>query len=230
MKYHTIIICILAVAILYPSKAFAFDYPNDQPTIEALISLHKLLKKEEEKSLAQVTASYGEQSLITKGAEGFNNVRTTLDTKLSNAHSYLILGAALATTGTDLYQLIRDYADFTANTGKHAFKQPMVAWYYTEANLACARKVKNIKRMYATLVASGMNVMKASMDEKLNLVNELHGYITNVRGIIDQASLWCSIVVMGGFQYDYIWDILNSEVTDEIARQVIDKWNAASSV
>ena len=205
-----IIIVLLSALILLPCPAFAFDYPNDQPTIEALISLHKLLKKEEEKSLAQVTASYGEQSLITKGAEGFNNVRTTLDTKLSNAHSYLILGAALATTGTDLYQLIRDYADFTVNTGKHAFKKPMVAWYYTEANLACAREVKNIKRMYATLVASGMNVMKASMDEKLNLVNELHGYITNMRGIIYQASLWCSIVVMGGFQYDYIWDILNS--------------------
>ena len=51
MKYHTLIICILAVAILYPSKAHAFDYPNDQPTIEALISLHKLIKKEEEKAL-----------------------------------------------------------------------------------------------------------------------------------------------------------------------------------
>ena len=227
MKYHTIIICILAVAILCPSKALAFDYPNDQPTIEALISLHKLLKKEEEKALAQVTASYGEQSLITKGAEGFNNVRTTLDTKLSNAHSYLILGAAIATTGTDLYKLIRDYADFTKNTGKHAFKKPKVAWYYTEANLACAREIKNIKRMYTTLVASGMNVMKASMDEKLNLVNELHGYITNMCGIIDQANLWCSIVVMGGFHYDYIWDILNSEVTDEIARQVIANWNSA---
>lgn len=103
----------------------------------------------------------------------------------------------------------------------------MVAWYYTEANLACAREIKNIKRMYTTLVASGMNVMKASMDEKLNLVNELHGYITNMCGIIDQANLWCSIVVMGGFHYDYIWDILNSEVTDEIANQVIANWNSA---
>jgi hypothetical protein len=222
-----IIILLLSAFILLPCPALAFDYPNDQPTLEALMSLHKLLKKEEENALAQVMVSYGEQSLITKGAERFNNVRTTLDTKLSNAHSYLILGAAIATTGTDLYQLIRDYANFTKNTGKHAFKKPMVAWYYTEANVACTREVKNIKRMYTTLVASGMNVMKASMDEKLNLVNELHGYITSMRGIIDQANLWCSIVVMGGFQYDYIWDILNSEVTDEIARTVIANWNAS---
>ena len=75
MKYHTIIICILAIAILYPSKVHAFDYPNDQPTIEALISLHKIIKKEEEKALEKVAASYGEQSLVTKGATKFNDVR-----------------------------------------------------------------------------------------------------------------------------------------------------------
>jgi len=215
MKYHTIIICILAVAILYPSKAHAFDYPNDQPTIEALISLHKLIKKEEEKALEKVAASYGEQSLVTKGATKFNDVRMTLNSKLNNAYSYVILGTALASTGTDLYRLIDTYAKFTKNTAKYAFKKPAVAWYYTEANFACAREVKNIKRMYATLTASGLNVMRASMDEKL------------VLGIIDSANLWCSIVVMGGFHYDYIWDILNSDVKDEIATKVIDKWYGA---
>ena len=70
MKYHAthIIICILAVAILYPSKAHAFDYPNDQPTIEALISLHKLIKKEEEKALEKVAASYGESRALSRRA------------------------------------------------------------------------------------------------------------------------------------------------------------------
>ena len=211
MKYHTLIICILAVAILYPSKAHAFDYPNDQPTIEALISLHKLIKKEEEKALA------------TK----FNDVRMTLNSKLNNAYSYVILGEALASTSTDLYRLIDQYTKFTKNTVKYTFKKPAVAWYYTEANLACAREIKNIKTLYATLTASGLNLMRASMDEKLELVNTLHSYISNMLGIIDSANLWCSIVVMGGFHYDYIWDILNSEVKDEIAKKVIDKWYGA---
>ena len=130
----------------------------------------------------------------------------TLNSKLNNAYSYVILGTALASTGTDLYRLIDTYAMFTKNTAKYAFKKPAVAWYYTEANFACAREIKNIKQMYATLTASGLNVMRASMDE---------------------ANLWCSIVVMGGFHYDYIWDILNSDVKDEIATKVIDKWYGA---
>jgi hypothetical protein len=224
MRLH-IIICMLIAAILFPLQAHAdFSYPDDQPTIEALISLHKLIKKEEEKALEKVTASYGEQSLVTKGATRFNDVRTTLNTKLNNAYSYVILGTALASTGTDLYKLINTYSEFTKNTAKYAFKKPAVMWYYTEANFACSREVKNIKTMYLTLTASGLNVMRASMDEKLELVNTLHSYISNMLGIIDQANLWCSIVAMGGFHYDYIWDILNSDVRDEIATQVIGKW------
>lgn len=217
----------LAVAILFPSSASAdgVELPKDQPTIEALISLHKLIKKEEDKALEKVAASYGEQSLVTKGAKSFNDVRTTLDTKLSDAHSYLVLGSALALTSTDLYKLIRDYCEFTKNTGKYVFKKPQVAWYYTEANYACARELNNIKKMYVTISASGLNLMKASMDEKLTLINTLHGYINNMRGIIDSANLWCSIVVMGGFHYDYIWDILNSDVRDQISKKVIAKWN-----
>lgn len=227
MRKHIIIIALLIAALVIPVPVHAggVELPKDQPTIEALISLHKLIKKEEDKAMEKVTASYGEQSLVTKGAKAFNDVRTTLDTKLSDAHSYLVLGSALAMTGTDLYKLIRDYSSFTRNTVKYTFKKPQVAWYYTEANIACSREIKNIKKMYVTLSATGLNVMKASMDEKIMLINTLHGYINNIRGIIDSANLWCSIVVMGGFQYDYIWDILNSDVREEIAQGLINKWN-----
>lgn len=79
--------------------------------------------------------------------------------------------------------------------------------------------------MYITISASGLNLMKASMDEKIMLINTLHSYISNMRGIIDSANLWCQVVVMGGFKYDYIWGILNSDVRDEIANKVINKWN-----
>lgn len=223
MKKVLIIMLVTLLCLPLPINA-GVELPKDQPTIEALISLHKLIKKEEDKAMEKVAASYGEQSLVTKGAKAFNDVRTTLDTKLNNAYSYLILGTALASTGTDLYQLIRDYSNFTANASKYVFKKPAVAWYYTEANFACSREIKNIKKMYITLSASGVNVMKASMDEKIMLVNTLRAYINNMRGIIDSANLWCSIVATSGFKHDYIWDILNSDVKDEIAGQVINKW------
>lgn len=220
-----IVLTTLLLLMSVASRAVDFDLPRDPATIEALISLHKLIKGEEGKALAKVTTSFGEQDIITKGARKFNAVRTTLDSKLSNGYSYVILAGTLASTATDLYRLIDEYSQFTQSSFRYAFKKPMVAWYYTEANVACARELKNIKALYATITASGSNIMKASMDEKLRLVMELKTSIDNIRAIIDSANVWCSVITVGGFRYDYIWDILNSEVTDRIAEGVITKWN-----
>ena len=81
--------------------------------------------------------------------------------------------------------------------------------------------------MFATLSATGVNIMRATMEEKLEIVLELKTRIDVMRGIIDSATLWCSAVAIGGFGHDYIWDILNSEVLDQIAEKVINKWVGA---
>lgn len=222
-----IIFIVCLVLCLSSARAETFDLPHDLPTIEALISLHKLVKAEEDDAMARVATSFGEQSLVTKGAKKFNDVRTTLDSKLSNAYSYVVLAGALSSTANSLYRLITDYADFTTNMVETVKKKPMVGWYYTEAMFACDREIKGIKLMFATMSAAGMNVMKASMDEKLEMVFELKTRIDTMRGIIDSASLWCSAVAIGGFGHDYIWDILNSEVLDKIANGVINNWLGA---
>lgn len=222
-KLHLIVIAIFLTTVL-PCSAEVIPVPNDGATLEALINLHKLIKHKEDDALAKVTASYGEQSIITKGAIKFDSTRTKLDSRLNNAYSYVILGAALASTGTSLYKLIDEYATFTSATTKTMFNKPMVAWYYTSAMYACAKDVKELKKMYLTLSAAGVNVLRATMDEKLSLVYLLKDYIDDMRRIIDEAYMWCSCVVMGGFHYDYIWDILNSEVTDAIAKELIEQW------
>jgi len=222
MRRLVVIILIVGIGV---SESHAIDFPNDLPTIEALISLHKLIKADEDDAMQRVAVSYGEQSVVTKGAQKFNDVRTTLDSKLSNGYSYVLLAASLAYTGNSMYQLIQEYSEFAQLSAKYTTKKPMVAWYFAEANLACSREIKNIKALYATMTASGLNLMKASMDEKLNLVNSIKTSIDAMRGIIDSAYCWASVVAIGGFHYDYIWDILNSEVTDEIAKGLINQWN-----
>ena len=219
-----IIICLMVLAISF-SHARAIDFPNDFPTIEALISLHKMIKSDEDAARDRVAVSFGEQSMVTKGANKFNDARTTLDSKLSNGYSYVLLAASLSYTATSMYKLIQEYSEFAQLSTQYSTKKPMVAWYFAEANLACYREIKNIKALYLTITASGLNVMKASMDEKLNLVNSIKTSIDTMRGVIDSAYCWASIVAVGGFHYDYIWDILNSEVTDEIATGLINQWN-----
>lgn len=216
---------IILIAMLLPFKSLAFDFPKDLPTFEALMALHKAVKKDEDQALARIATSFGEQSLVTKGAEKFNDVRSTLDTRLNNAYSYVVLAAAISSTASSLYLLTKEYKDFTANTYKYVSKKPFVAWYYAEANVAIAREIKHAQKLYATVAASGINLMKASMDEKLNLVMSLKDTIENARRIIDNANLYCYLVTDCGWKPDYIWEILTSEVKDEIVKIVINKWN-----
>ena len=224
MVFRIIMIATLTAALL-PLKSLAFDFPKDLPTFEALMALHKAVKKDEDQALARIATSFGEQSLVTKGAEKFNDVRSTLDTKLNNAHSYVVLAAAISSTASSLYLLTKEYKDFTANTYKYVSKKPFVAWYYTEANVAIAREIKHAQKLYVTVAASGINLMKASMDEKLNLVMTLKDSIENARRIIDNANLYCYLVTDCGWKPDYIWEILTSDVKDEIVSAVIGKWN-----
>ena len=216
---------IILIAMLLPFKSLAFDFPKDLPTFEALMALHKAVKKDEDQALARIATSFGEQSLVTKGAEKFNDVRSTLDTRLNNAYSYVVLAAAISSTASSLYLLTKEYKDFTANTYKYVSKKPFVAWYYAEANVAIAREIKHAQKLYATVAASGINLMKASMDEKLNLVMTLKDSIENARRIIDNANLYCYLVTDCGWKPDYIWEILTSDVKDEIVTAVIGRWN-----
>lgn len=224
MKYLKFNVIILSLVILLPVRTFAIDLPKDLPTIEALIALHKAIKKDEDKALQRVATSFGEQSVITKGANKFNDVRTTLDTRLNNVHSYLVLAGAISSTTNSLYMLVKEYKDFTSNTFKHVSGKPFVAWYYADANVAISREVKHCYNLYASVAASGINLMKASMDEKLNLVMTLKTTIDKARYIIDNANLYCFLITDCGWKPDYIWEILNSSVKDEIADKVINKW------
>ena len=221
MKYRKIICMVLSV--LFSANSFAYVLPKDLPTIEALIALHKAVKKDEDQALKRVATSFGEQSLVAKGAIKFNDVRTTLDTKLGNAHSYLVLAGAISSTANSLYQLVKEYKDFTGNTFKYVSKKPFVGWY--DDNVAISREISHCYKLYASVAASGINLMKASMDEKLNLVMTLKTSIDRARYIIDNANLYCFLITDCGWKPDYIWEILNSNVKDEIANKVINKWN-----
>lgn len=205
-------------------QASAVVVPKDLPTIEALIALHKAVKKDEDQAMQRVAMSFGEQSFVTKGANKFNEVRTTLDTRLGNAHSYLVLAGAISSTANSC----TSWSGLQGFYREHVpvgFKKPFVAWYYADANVAISREVKHCYKLYASVAASGINLMKASMDEKLNLVLTLKSTIDKARYIIDNANLYCYLVTNCGWKPDYIWEILNSTIKDEIADKVINKWN-----
>lgn len=210
--------------ICSPVSHADITYPRDLPTIEALIDLHKKIKKDEDRAKGRILTSLGEQNLVTKGSNKFKEVRSTLDTKLNNVHSYVILATSLATTAASLYKLTMEYKDFTVNTYEYVTKKPFVAWYFANANLAIKKEIEHCVKIYGLFAASGANIWRAALDEKMMLLMTLKMTIENCRSILYNAAVYCKLMVNSDWEPDYIWEILTSDVTDEIAKKVINIW------
>lgn len=218
-----IILSVLLVALSISSRAGIVG-PDDLPTISALISLHKAMAKAEEVSVKQVGVSYGEQQIATNNASKFNELRTTLNTKLNNAHQWVILAAATSKTTLDVGNATKEYIQFVDLTRKNLFRKPQIAWYFAEANYNVSKRVSLLKKSVALMVASETNILKASLSERINMIYDIQDQVAVIRGIISQALFWSRCVSLGGFKYDYIWDILNSDVYEGIANDLIGKW------
>ena len=108
--------------------------PDDLPTISALIELHKQMAKAEELSVHQVSASYLEQGVATENTTKFHEVRKTLNSKLNNAHQWIILAAAMSKTTLDVGNATKEYIQFTKLMSNNLFRKPQIAWYFAETN------------------------------------------------------------------------------------------------
>lgn len=220
----TLLSLMLLVSLLTSSQAGIIG-PDDLPTISALIELHKKMAKAEDVAVKQVGTSYGEQQIATNNSSKFNDVRTTLNTKLNNANQWIFLAAAVSKTTLDIGNTTKEYIQFVELTGKNIFRKPQIAWYFAEANYNVSKRVSLLKKSVAMLVASETNILKASLSERIQMICEIQDQIAVIRGIISQALFWSRCVDIGGLKYDYIWDILNSDALEGITNDIIGKWN-----
>lgn len=220
------IILFALVMILCPVKTFAIDPapPKDVPTIEALISLHKRMKKAEDKALTQAAAYTAEQSLTTKITKKAVDIKSILDRKISDAHSYIIFASSMTTTVLHLSRLIEQYKNFTTKTAGIVTKKPFVAVYYANANYRVAKEVKRLQRMILTISGTGLNLLKASMDEKFKLIYLIDNSIETMREYLSDASIYIALADNTGFKFYQVEDIIKSEVLSDISKKLIEKW------
>lgn len=211
---------LLSLVIGLQVKAAVNPIPNDPGTLEALIALHKQAAAAERNALQRIEASYGLQVKVKTTTHKLQEIREIIETKSSNLYSYVLLASRIAYIGNNLYKLSKSYYDFTSATTSTLFKKPMVAWYYAEAVSACAREVKNIKPLLARFTAT--NFLTAStMDDNLMILGSIQAAIDRCQHAIDEAYMWSSLVVNGGYTRLFLDDIFNSKLTDQIATGVI---------
>ena len=215
---------VMMMGVVFPYTGWAGIWPNDQPTIEALIDQHKRCMSAEDQSNQQLAANATIKAMVKDVAKKYDDVKSTLDKKSGDALAYLSLAAEMSRCVTNTVKLTKEYSEFTKYAADHVGSDPMIAWYTLEANNKVYKELKNIRKMYLAVAASETNFFRATNKERMNIIWTLNQSITNMRDVIQQAYMWCDLLVGGYVHEDHIWEILNSSVLEDIGKTVINEW------
>ena len=212
------------MGVTIPYTGWAGILPHDMATIEALIDQHKRCMSAEDQSNQQLAANATIKAMVKDVAKKYDDVKSTLDKKSGDALAYLSLAAEMSRCVTNTVKLTKEYSEFTQFATNHVGSDPMIAWYTLEANNKVYKELKNIRKMYLAVAATGTNFFRATNKERMNIIWTLNQSITNMRDVIQQAYMWCDLLVGGYVHEDHIWEILNSSVLEDIGKTVINEW------
>ena len=199
---------VVGVGMISPHIGRAGILPHDMATIEALIDQHKQNMSAEDKSNKQLASNATIKAMVKDVSKKYDDVKTILDKKSGDALAYLSLAAEMSRCVTNTVRLTKEYQEFTSFAAAHATSKPMVAWYTLEANNKVYKELK----------------FRATNKERMNIIWTLNQSITNMRDVIQQAYMWCDLLVGGYVHEDHIWEILNSSVLEDIGKTVINSW------
>ena len=215
---------VMMIGVTFPYTGWAGILPHDMATIEALIDQHKRCMSAEDQSNQQLAANATIKAMVKDVAKKYDDVKSTLDKKSGDALAYLSLAAEMSRCVTNTVKLTKEYSEFTQFATNHVGSDPMIAWYTLEANNKVYKELKNIRKMYLAVAATGTNFFRATNKERMNIIWTLNQSIVNMRDVIQQAYMWCDLLVGGYVHEDHIWEILNSSVLEDIGKTVINEW------
>ena len=222
-----ILITFLATAaMLLPEKAGAIDMspPPDTGSIEALIDAHKKLKKAEDVAVLELMSVTETTTLTSRITKKYNETRTTLNQRMADGQAYLKLALQLTNITLKLKQLVESYSEFTTLTYEHALKKPYVMVYYARANYKLEKEIKHLSTMIGGYTASGFNLLKATMEERYQLLDKIDSSIRKMNQIIWRNELICRSTLIFGLKSYHVKDLWGDETQELIKDVLIARW------
>ena len=217
-----IILLFIAIVCMTDNAMAGVVVPSDLPTIEALISQHRGQMEDLQDKLTKETTNTANQTLIASVSNKYNIVKQNLDKRIANAYSLLSLAASINYAITKTAHLTSEYEEFAEFIANNAHKKPIILLYASNATYECGKDIKDIKDLYTAMTTQNVNLVKATDEEKLWYINTLISKIDAMNTKIQDAYWWCYVMLGGDIHVDYIWEIMNSDVTNAIAKDVIN--------
>lgn len=174
---------ILSLGILFVSLGNIYaQYPQDIPTIEALISNHKgsynLLEKRKNKAAINVTISHSVKKLSTE----YETLKKNVSKRLEIGYTSLELIYEVSQVTQNLIKvtpLLKEYVSFAI---QNATKSPLLYQYYIKSYQGTLAEIKKCQNLFIY-----GNVINSTLKEKLHVLQELNSSLTNMIYHLDGA-------------------------------------------
>lgn len=218
---------ILGITVLpLDSLAIDFSMPKDLPTLEALIALHKEMKKNEDSALTQVTTVTAEQEVTTNFSSKYSEVKQIINTKMNDVNSYLILAATITNTTTQLSNLIKEYENFMEICTPIIKEKPTVSVRYAGTQKQLADETKRLTKSIMAFSATGVNILKASMKEKYKLIYLIDDSISRMRNVLSKNRNYILYTAGRNLWTADVRDIITDPMLKGVSEKLIQQWNS----
>ena len=220
----TFILCITVLPL--DSLAIDFSMPKDLPTLEALIALHKEMKKNEDSALTQVTTVTAEQEVTTNFSSKYSDVKQIINTKMNDVNSYLILAATITNTTTQLSNLIKEYENFMEVCTPIIKEKPTVSVRYAGTQKQLADETKRLTKSIMAFSATGVNILKASMKEKYKLIYLIDDSISRMRSVLSKNRNYILYTAGRNLWTADVRDIITDPMLKDASEKLIQQWDS----
>lgn len=197
--------------------------PWDAGTLHALIDAHSQVQKFERLALGELTAIEGEHIVTSSQTSKFNEVKTTINQRMSDFNSYLLLATSLTNIATKIYSLVTSYTDFTKTAAEGIMDNPLLMQLYSETCKEVGREVDRLWADVTAVTGYQTNILKATMKEKHDVLNAIKARLSKMEYTLSQARFTMQCMINHKYRNLLPWELAEGRST--IMNKVIQEWN-----
>lgn len=222
---------ISAIILLVGEYSYAIDLatPHDVLTLEALIALHKEMKKNEDLSLTQVATVVAEQEITTDLSNKWSDVKQTINSKINDVNSYMLFVSSVVNVTNKLKSLISEYNDYISDIGPIVLDKPYCAENYSAVNIKLGKEVSRLSKAIVNFTLNysipGASFFAASMDEKMQIIYNIDSIVTNMRSMINSSSNYIRYANWYNFKPISAFELEPDDIRKKNCQELINRWN-----
>lgn len=209
------------IVFLLPVQAKAVD---DLITLEAFVQLHIMTSNKEKEARTRLANLGGVQVVTTQEASGFKEKVETLHERVKVAQSWIMLATSLSDLGLQILDVEKDVRAFVTDFAPLAQKSPFGPVLYANAVYRIEELTKKALARMASLEMTNLDLLRATMKQRLNMVYYVKGILSQIQGIIRDTLFHCRYMTGKEHIVYNIREIINSEAGKAAMKAAVQFW------